>query len=246
MTADLFTRLAQRALTVPVAPGGGAGPSPLEAVGDIEVPPAPAAPVPAIVAAAAAADAGDSRRGPPPAEPSIRRPATVAPDWRHEPGVAPGETSATAVAHTEAGDYAPQSTPISDEIVVAVALVRPPPEPPRQPPSTLRTGGEPTGASRSEGAPEDGTSAPPERSVTVFARPRIDPTPPPEWARTDGPAGTGAADPGPAAPVVEITIDRVELRMARGAAPSRSAPPPPPAPALSLRDYLARRQEESG
>ena len=77
--------------------------------------------------------------------------------------------------------------------------------------------------------------------------------PSPGHAAVPSPAWPGSAHgalPSDAAPVVEVTIGSVELRLPASAASSRATvlrpQPTAPAPRLSLRDYLRRRGEGSG
>jgi translation initiation factor IF-2 len=79
----------------------------------------------------------------------------------------------------------------------------------------------------------------PARVGVVVARPVPAPAPPPPPAWAPGAAASGA----PAAPVVEVTIGRIEVRAvaAPAARPSVAERQPAPTP-LSLAEYLRRRE----
>ncbi|GAA0311681.1 hypothetical protein [Kineococcus aurantiacus] len=231
---DLFTRLAARAL------GVGA---PVVDARVLEDP----GPLPDPDRELGADPGVDHAPVPPPAAP-VLRPSPTAPAAREQPAPAPvhadtpaPEAPRTPVPTTPHPPHRTPPPPVLAPVPVIVPAGRPGPLPVSvdDPPDValLRGGTVPDGVVAVAQVPRSATTG------ALVLTPRPAPAGPPDLPDPpDRPA------PPTAAPTVHVTVGRIEVRLHPPLRASRDgdpAAPPAAAPALSLEEYLRRREEPS-
>jgi hypothetical protein len=196
-------------------------------------------------------------------------PATARePSSPHEAGAAPRSPKEQPPRHGEMRPPAPRAEDDAPPMREAESAPPPAPSPERRraenPPPAPRDADARLAASTEPPRP-DVSATPPPRTAETFrptlerARAPSEPSVPRRGGvepRPAAPAPRGEsprfgapplslrtqAASAPAVPRVQVTIGRIEIRAAQAQAPART-PPPRPAPAMSLDDYLAKREK---
>lgn len=198
----------------------------------------PAAPAPAPPSLTPRREAGTGERADATAPPAAAPQTTPSPARRPLPAAHPGdpargEAPAPRVEKHRTADHLPPSPNVPERPEPAPASLAPRAE-------SLETMSHREQAIRphSPAAPRDPAAPGLDHEGALRPRREASVVPPEGLSRRDE---RGAAE----APVIRITIGRVEVRAV--SPPQRTAPPPPPRPrppALSLDDYLKQRRED--